>query len=163
MKLKEVVHYLQRSPIKGLPLFILLMDDGKEYISVGDAFIENTKPNRDKIFPSTDDKASMLSYTDYDIGEIVDAGYMFCGCDSITEFDIDMPNVICTDGMFAGCSLLRSFESRMPNVISCSFMFDGCSALETFISNINNVRGARATFRGCNVYRRVAIQGYTVD
>ncbi len=104
----SITHYVQNS-FEGRPSFVIEMSDGKDYISNGCVFVENTEENRDKLIKGFDCGAELIALFNADgiaIEELEDGRYMFSGCENLAEFKADMPILEDGLGMFNGCEKL---------------------------------------------------------
>jgi len=152
MKFEKIVNYVESS-FGDKPSFVLLMSNGREYISNGCVFVENTEDNIDelnKIFECKEFIDELLDAPGCSIYDIADARYMFRGCGSITEFNEDMPNTIAATGMFIDCYSLQRINSSMPNVMDVNNMCTRCRSLYEFNGAVPKAVYARDMFEGCD-------------
>ena len=109
MKFKKLIKYVEDS-YSSKPSFLILMSDGKEYISNGCVFKENTPENIATLveqFECEEHIDRLLNAPDNpDVGRIKNLRSMFQGCEGLTEFTADLSSL--TDGlwMFQGCKNL---------------------------------------------------------
>ena len=100
---------------------------------------------------------------------VINMGYMFRGCSSLTSLDLssfNTANVINMWGMFEYCSSLqtldlRSFDTR--NVEEMAYMFNGCNslrALDVTGFNTDNVREMGAMFQYCSALSDIDVTGF---
>ena len=126
MKLVKIKHYVESS-FEGKPSFVLEMSDGKEYISNGCVWKENTQANIDDLINQHDCKADLdelFASKSIEMGEVTDAHGMFSHS-QLTKFSSKMPKVTYAYEMFAH-SKITEFSSNMPNVTDVSWMFKDC-------------------------------------
>lgn len=105
MKFVKVLAYIEKS-FKGKPSFLILMSDGKEYISNGCKFLENTQRNRDSLVESYDcaeELHLLLQESCEDFKRVTNTSCMFYGCPDIEEFEEDLEHVIYDRWMFRFC------------------------------------------------------------
>ena len=148
MKFVSILHYVEMS-YGGKPSFVILMSDGKEYISNGCVFVENNQENIDQLIQKYSCKSFLDELFDsppLPIEELVDGRSMFRGCKSLTEFNIDLPNLVNGQGMFFCCKSLTDFNSDLPNLVDGSYMFCGCDSLTEFNVDLPNLEDDRAMF-----------------
>lgn len=101
MKFEKILHYVECS-YEDKPSFILLMSDGKEYISNGCVFIENTTENRCLLIDDYDCESELFELIEsgpIEIKDVTDSRYMF-SCSQITKFSSDMSSVTDSSYMF---------------------------------------------------------------
>ena len=130
MKFIKLLKYVECS-FEDKPSFVILMSDGKEYISNGCVFIENTQKNINSLIRRYDCKSyleELLNSKEIDISEISNVRYMFAGCKALTSFSSELPKVTNASFMFQGCISLTSFSSELPKVTNAYGMFYGCNA-----------------------------------
>jgi len=131
MKLEKILHYVEKSYFRR-PSFILLMSDGKEYISNGCQFVENTDENREILIEEYDCERHLLDLLAADsieMKDVTNARCMFWGSD-ITEFKEDMSSVKNSRDMFCCCAFLTEFSADMSSVTDDTDMFWGCESLK---------------------------------
>ncbi len=105
MKFVKVLSYIEKS-FKGKPSFLILMSDGKEYISNGCKFLENTQGNRDSLVESyscAEELYVLLEGSCVDFKSITNTFCMFYGCPDIEEFEEDLGHVTYDRWMFRFC------------------------------------------------------------
>lgn len=132
MKFVKLLKYVERS-FEGKPSFLILMSDGKEYISNGCVFVENTKDNREALVDEYGCEGYLTELLEngleLDISEITNSSFMFYGCTSLVSFDADMSRVTDSYSMFYGCTSLVSFDTDMSKVTDSRYMFYDCTSL----------------------------------
>ena len=151
MKFVKILNYVENS-YEGSPSFVILMSDGKEYISNGCVFIEKTLDNIDFLIEEYDCESSLdelFEAPGIDISELVDGRGMFWGCSELTEFNHDLPNLTYGYGMFECCYKLTEFTSNMPYLIDGRWMFYACIELSKFTSDLPNLKNGNCMFNGC--------------
>jgi hypothetical protein len=128
------------------------MSDGKEYISNGCTFVENTNENRitlRRVYRCSRHLKELLKSSELDIAKVVDVTGMFWGSD-ITEFDSDLSSVVYAKSMFSWCGGLTRFSSDMPKLYVASFMFYDCIELSELNSVLNKGMIRHLMFSGCH-------------
>jgi hypothetical protein len=155
MKFIRLVGYVEES-YRNNPSFLILMSDGKEYISNGCTFVENTTKNIDRLeaeHPTcTHHVNKLLLSSAIDIGKVVNTSCMFwgyMGIEGITEFDEDLSSVVIANDMFYNCQKLSKFTSDLPSLLYGNCIFERCRALTEFTGNINEDAEVMCMFRGC--------------
>ncbi len=106
MKFVKVMAYIEKS-FKGKPSFLILMSDGKEYISNGCKFLENTEGNRNALvedYNCAGELHVLLQEQGHvDFKRITNTMCMFYGCPNIEEFEEDLGHVTYDRWMFRFC------------------------------------------------------------
>ena len=151
MKFVKILNYVENS-YEGSPSFVILMSDGKEYISNGCVFIEKTQKNITKLIilhECEKELDELFESPGIEINELVDAGGMFRGCESLTEFTHDMPNLVNGTLMFSRCETLTTFTSDLPNLVNGTSMFAYCTSLTKFSSELPKLKMGLWMFDGC--------------
>ena len=172
MKLLEIRHYV-KSFLGGPPAFVLLMSDGKEYISYEDDFIENSELGRIYFIGGYDrccvQEVDMLLNAppiaieelekgecmfegyggelefDHPLPKLKDASWMFLGT-KIKKFNVPLPSLEESYKMFSA-SEIQEFTSCMPSLKRAHYMFYK-SKLEKFNANIPGIADTWDMFGG---------------
>lgn len=142
MKFVKIMNYVKYS-FEGKPSFVLLMSDGKEYISNGCVFVEKAQKNIDKIIKKYDCGNyldELFEEPSIDISELVDGYGMFWGCKELSEFTHDMPNLENGEWMFFECSKLTKFTSELTKLEYGNGMFIDCTQLTEFTRDFPNLK-----------------------
>ena len=129
MKLVEIKHYFKNS-MRRLPAFVLLMSDGKEYISHGCQFVENTPQNREMLVDEYDcqrELDELLEAQGIGTDEIDDCRHMLHGCTSLERVG-DFPAADDCSYMLYGCTSLERVGD-FPAAVYCLHMLHGCTKL----------------------------------
>jgi len=151
VKFVKIKNYVEQS-FGGRPSFLLEMSDGKDYISNGCVFIEDTQRNRYRLISGYDcgsDLYHLLSAPGIEIQDLVNADHMFRGCTGLTEFNIDLPRLESANGMFCYCKSLTGFDSEMPRLKSAKYMFYGCASLTESDSDLPMLEDATGMLKAC--------------
>lgn len=130
MKFLYINGYVADS-LNGEPAFLLQMSDGKEYISHGCQFRENTPEGREWLvqeFNCEEELVELISSPPCGLSEVTDARMMFA-YSPITEFTGDMPSATDARSMFY-LSKLEKFSGDMPSVTDARRMFAGSNLAE---------------------------------
>lgn len=133
MKPIEIRHHLAGTSYRP-PTFIILMSDGKEYISCETYFLENTPENQDKLINvayalTKSEMESLLQSPMLADKDLVDGRYMFAGCTSLTEAPY-YPNLKFGQCMYKDCvSLVAS--GCYPSLTHAHRMYYGCSEISS--------------------------------
>jgi len=148
MKQDKILHYVKNS-FEGKPSFVLLMSDGKEYISNGCVFVENTQENKDRLIEEhgcSEELDALFDSPSLDNEDLTDGRCMYRGCTGLTSTS-EYPNL--TDGswMYRGCTGLTS-TSEYPNLTDGRCMYRGCTGL-TSTSEYPNLTDGRCMYEGC--------------
>ncbi|HHL35197.1 MAG TPA: hypothetical protein ENJ30_12610 [Desulfobulbaceae bacterium] len=130
MRPVEIVHYVERS-YEGKPSFVILMSDGKEYVSNGCVFLENTWEKRARLISWYDcevELRKLLKIPGIGWDELVNGQYMFRGCKALTEPAIT-PKLENGANMYYGCSSLKE-PAITPELVNGDCMYYGCKSLK---------------------------------
>ena len=119
----KILNYVEVS-FEGKPSFIILMDDGLEYISNGCVFVGNTEKNLSNLCKKYACEAyisELRNAPSIEFKNLTNASYMFSHS-NLTDFSSDMSNITNASYMFSHSSL-TDFSSDMSNVTNASYMF----------------------------------------
>lgn len=123
MKFIKILHYVEKS-FENKPSFVILMSDGKEYISNGCVWVPNIKEYVAELIAFYNCKEyleELFKSAPIDMSNVINANYMFAGS-NLTKFDSDMSSVTYARCMFAD-SKLTEFNSDMGSVTNDFAMF----------------------------------------
>lgn len=140
MKFIRIKNYVEHG-FEIFPSYILVMEvDGEyiDYISNGCLFMKNTEINREILierYKCEKELEELLLANPISNNDIVDARYMFCGCEELTEFKVEMPRLKKSRSMFKGCKNLVTFESDMEQIKRTTDMFKDCNHIPNFKCN----------------------------
>lgn len=142
MELTQILKYVAVS-YNEKPSFLLLMGDGKEYISNGCEFVENTEENRnyliDEYHCSSEITELLGSPVLSDYTSITDVRYMFDGSDAVTSVTLNLPNATLAQRMFHACSTLTTANITAPSLINALAMFYQCTNLSSVTLDAPNI------------------------
>jgi len=130
MKPIEITHFVEQS-YEGKPSFVILMSDGKEYISNGCVFVENTPSNRSRLIDIHDcenELDALLKAPGISWEDLEDGSNLFYNCESLTE-PADTPNLVNGSGMYSFCKYLTE-PANTPKLVDGSWMYSGCESLK---------------------------------
>ena len=145
MKLLEIRHYIDGNHV-GWPAYVLLMSDGKEYISCGAYFAENTRRNRLYLADvlGYEALANLLSAPSVAIEDLEDGTSMFEGFEDELEFDHPLTSLKYANRMFFKVKLIR-FNSHLPNLIRALGAFYR-TQIKTFSIDMPSLEYAESMF-----------------
>lgn len=171
MKPVRIVHHIAETE-DNPPAFVILMSDGKEYISYKNIFIENTPANVAQLEKNHFIKSQLSellhapSLADEDL---VDGTSMFAGCSGLTEPGV-YPKLKFGRRMYEGCTLLtkaghyanlvNGFSmykkcitinkvGESPLLIDGAYMYAFCAALDEKGEYPELLFGDRTMYEGC--------------
>lgn len=143
------------------PSFLLLMSDGKEYISCGCVFEEYTKENIEDLVQSFGCKEKIWELIKSSVLEnydsIINASYMFHRCESLTKVVLTLPNTKIALGMFKNCEKLNDVVLQTPNLEKATAMFYSCVDLTEIYLKTLRLENARSMFAWCDKLKKVTV------
>jgi len=160
MELISIDHYVEKS-FEGKPSFVLLMSDGKQYISNGCVFEEMTDrqiKRLTRVYKCDEEMQKLLDSPHIELHNVVNTSYMFSGCTSLTVFKGNLSKAIRTEYMFSGCTSLTSFKEDLNKVKDTSGMFYKCSSLISFEGDFSE-----AIYTNCMFYRCTSLTRFKGD
>lgn len=149
MKPIKITHHLERTGA-GRPAFVILMDDGKEYISTGPNFVEatarNTKGLTDDYYFTQEEMTKLLESKGLADEELIDGECMFQGCIILTEAG-NYPNLGAAKGMYHGCGMLKA-TGDYPKLKIGYGMYEECARI-TETGNYPDLKDGRWMYHDC--------------
>jgi len=155
MKPVEITHYVETSYGEE-PSFIILMSDGKEYISNGCQFTENTEENRAYLIERYDceeELQDLLEAPGIAWEDLSDGSFMFLGCKELTE-PAPTPNLVKGEYMYCTCVLLK-WVADTPKLVNGFAMYFECGRIKEPASTPDLLIGSHM-YRKCSSLERRA-------
>jgi len=173
MKLIRIKHYVDNS-YERRPSFVLTMSDGRDYISNGGLFLQDTPEARERLIrlgyratlwelfgaPSIEvDQLTngrfmfagceFLTEAPRKLSGLVDGRYMFYFCELLTRAPRQLPALRLGMGMFYYCTSLIVAPQEMPVLVDGRCMLEGCKSLEKGPRKMPALNNRWGMFEGC--------------